>query len=186
MRAVNYQRTRRIEGQVGAGGQKSELPGHELPRACSVACLWAPASHLAAAPQNVYYRRTRRLDIPIITDIRILPEKETPSPFGPGWYKVSKPVSPRGPKLFLWYYKNQTLSDMSAAQRQNDLITEIDVTYGDDQPWYGFERLERPIAEGNEGKKLESVWLTVRKGVKRAYIFLPANTSVALTHRSTL
>ena len=104
----------------------------------------------------------------MITDIRILPDKETPSPFGPNWSKVSTPVSPRGQKLFLWYYKNQTLSEMSNADRQNKLITELDVTYGDDVPWYGFERLERPIATSNEGKKLESVWLTVRRGVKRA------------------
>lgn len=105
----------------------------------------------------------------MITDIRILPEKETPSPFSPSWYKVSKPVSPRGQKLYLWYYKNQTLGEMSNAERQNNLITELDVTYGDDQPWYGFERLERPIATQNEGKKLESVWLTIRKGVKRTF-----------------
>lgn len=105
--------------------------------------------------QNVYYRRTRRLDIPLITDIRILPEHQTPSPFSSQWYKVSQPVSPRGERLFLWYYKNQTLSDMTNEERQNKLITEIDVTYGDDQPWYGFERLEMPVAPKDERKKLE-------------------------------
>lgn len=60
---------------------------------------------------------------------------------------------------------------MSTAERQN-IITELDVTYGDDRPWYGFERLERPIATKDEGKKLESVWLTVRRGVKRASAML--------------
>ncbi|THG93934.1 hypothetical protein EW026_g7427 [Hermanssonia centrifuga] len=115
---------------------------------------------------NVYYRRTRRLDIPLITDIRILPEKETPSPFSSQWSKVSRPVSPRGETLYLWYYKNKTLSEMSNAEKQNNLITEIDVTYGDSDAWYGFEKLERPVASKDEGKKLESVWLTTRKGVQ--------------------
>lgn len=104
----------------------------------------------------------------MVTDIRILPDKDTPSPFEPGWVKVSKPVSPRGEKLYLWYYRNKTLSEMSASER-SELITEIDVTYGDDRPWYGFERLERPVATKDEKSKLESVWLTVRKGVKRMY-----------------
>ncbi|KAJ3540453.1 hypothetical protein NM688_g6225 [Phlebia brevispora] len=112
----------------------------------------------------VYYRRTRRLDVPLITDIRILPDKESPSPYDVNWYKVSRPVSPRGQKMYLWYYKNKTLSDMTTAERKNDLITEIDVTYGDDIPWYGFEKLERPVAPTDD--KRESVWLTIRKGVK--------------------
>ena len=56
---------------------------------------------------------------------------------------------------------------MSSEERQNKLITELDVTYGDDRPWYGFERLERPVAEGVQSRPLESVWLTIRKGVKR-------------------
>ncbi len=120
--------------------------------------------------QNVYYRRTRRLDIPLITDIRILPEKETPSPFSSQWSKVSRPVSPRGETLYLWYYKNKTLSEMSNAEKQNNLITEIDVTYGDSDAWYGFEKLERPVASKDEGKKLESVWLTTRKGVQRTFL----------------
>ncbi|KIP02828.1 hypothetical protein PHLGIDRAFT_122109 [Phlebiopsis gigantea 11061_1 CR5-6] len=115
---------------------------------------------------NVYYRRTRRLDVPLVTDIRILPEKETPSPFGPTWVKVSRPISPRGEKLFLWYNAYKTFADMSTEERKNTLITEIDVTYGEDRPWYGFERLERPVAEGVPSRRLESVWLTTRKGVK--------------------
>ena len=101
----------------------------------------------------------------MVTDIRVLPEKQTPSPFDGNWVRVSNSVSPRGQKLYLWYYRGKTLSEMTAAERRNDLITEIDVTYGDNRPWYGFEKLEPPVAP-KEGKS-ESVWLTVRKGVKR-------------------
>lgn len=103
----------------------------------------------------------------MITDMRILPQKETPSPFSSSWHKVSTPVSPQGEKLYLWYYRNQTLGEMNQQERSDKLITEIDVTYGDDRPWYGFEKLERPVSTKNQKKKLEDVWLTVRKGVKR-------------------
>ncbi len=106
----------------------------------------------------------------MITDIRILPDKQTPSPFDGNWYKVSKPVSPKGEKLFLWYYKNKTLGQMTAEERKNDLITEIDVTYGDDRPWYGFEKLAPPVAP--KDGKTENVWLTIRKGVKRMFRYI--------------
>lgn len=59
------------------------------------------------------------------------------------------------------------MSEFSAEERQNQLITEIDVTYGDDRAWYGFEKLERPVAPKDESKQFESIWLTIRKGVQR-------------------
>lgn len=59
---------------------------------------------------------------------------------------------------------------MTSDEKQNKLVTEIDVTYGDDRPWYGFERLERPVAVKDEAKSLEPVWLTVRRGVKRELV----------------
>ena len=105
----------------------------------------------------------------MITDIRLLPNKETPSPFDANWQKVSTPISPRGENLYLWYYRNQTLGEMTQQERSNKLITEIDITYGDDRPWYGFEKLDRPAATKDESKGWENVWLTVRKGVKRKY-----------------
>lgn len=132
------------------------------------------SSDLPGAPphrpaQNVYYRRTRRLDVPLITEVRVLPEHETPSPFSNNWYKVARPISPRGQNLYLWYFKDKTLGEMSNEEKQNKLITELDVTYGDDAPWPGFEKLNRPVADNDASKKLLSVWLSVRRGVKRAY-----------------
>ncbi|TCD62378.1 hypothetical protein EIP91_006960 [Steccherinum ochraceum] len=121
---------------------------------------------------NVYYRRTRRLDIPLVNEIRLLEDGKTPSDSASSsetspWVKTSKPVSPRGPKLFLWYKTGKTLQEMSNADR-SQLITEIDVSYGDAKPWYGFERLEQPVAPRVEATKMEAVWLNIRKGVKPA------------------
>lgn len=117
--------------------------------------------------QNIYYRRTRRHDIPLVTDLRILPDKETPSPFSDAWHKVSRSISPAGEKLYLWYKTEKTLAQMSANEQQNELVTELDVLFGDDQPWYGFEKLDRPVLEQKAIIKRESVWITYRKGVKR-------------------
>jgi hypothetical protein len=69
--------------------------------------------------------------------------------------------------LFLWYRKDKTLQDMSDDERQS-LITELDVVYGDGDPWYGFERLSPPTTE--KSARAESVSLTMRRGVKRAFI----------------
>ncbi|KAI0085829.1 Metallo-dependent phosphatase [Irpex rosettiformis] len=114
---------------------------------------------------NVYYRRTRRLDTPLVIDIKILGEHDTPSPFSSAWVKVSKPVSPRGPKRYLWYLKGKTMAEMSNEEKRN-IITEIDVTYGDDVAWYGFDHLVPPVADKDSAKKLEAVSLTIRRGVK--------------------
>lgn len=85
------------------------------------------------------------------------------------WKKVSRNVNPRGDELHLWYKAEKPLRDMTQQEKQSDLITEIDVLYGDDDPWYGFEKLERPIAPTSDNSKLNAVWLTIRKGVKCGY-----------------
>ncbi len=118
----------------------------------------------------MYYRRTRRHDIPLVTDLRVLPEKETPSPFSPAWIRVAHPVNPFGEKRYLWYKAEKTWREMTDAERRNDLITEIDVLFGTDQPWYGFERVDRATYDGDGPR--EPVWLTYRKGIKRAYATL--------------
>ena len=74
------------------------------------------------------------------------------------------PVSPRGRKMFLWYKAEKTLQQMSEQEMKN-IITEIDVIFGEDEPWYGFEKVEPPVAEGQVLST--SVYITVRRGVKR-------------------
>lgn len=128
--------------------------------------------------QNIYYRRTRRLDIPLINDIRLLPKGEEPSSTD-GWTKVS--VSLRSGQfgtepLFLWYHTGPPSSLLTAEQKAN-LITEIDVLYGDDIPWYGFEKLGPATLVGKPGYTLDT-WITMRRGVKRKQVtvfYIPPN-----------
>ena len=114
----------------------------------------------------MYYRRTRRQDINLIIDIRLYPKDQQPESMH-GWHKV--PLSVRSgligvPPLFLWYKTGQTAGEMSPEEKAN-AITELDVLYGEDIPWYGFEKLEPATLP--EGRNVEATWITYRRGVKR-------------------
>ncbi|KIY53010.1 Metallo-dependent phosphatase [Fistulina hepatica ATCC 64428] len=115
---------------------------------------------------NIYYRRTRRQDVNLITDIQLLPDKQTPESTD-DWHKM--PVSlrkgiMRSKPLYLWYKLGKTAGNMTPQERGH-IITELDVLYGSDRPWYGFEKLEPPTMVGKEGR-VEPTWLTYRRGVQ--------------------
>jgi hypothetical protein len=67
---------------------------------------------------------------------------------------------------------------MTPEERQNELITEIDVLFGADQPWYGFTKLKPPVASEQEGR-MEEVSVTFRRGVHSK---LPITTKVEMTY----
>lgn len=90
-----------------------------------------------------------------------------PTPLSDAWHKVSRSISPSGETLYLWYKTERTLTQMTASQRQQQLITELDVLFGDDDPWYGFEKIDPPLQESKNIIQRESVWLTYRRGVHR-------------------
>ena len=69
----------------------------------------------------------------------------------------------RAPPLFLWYCVGKTAAEMTTEERAH-IITEIDVLYGEDVPWYGFEKVEPPTMPQNGN--IEATWLTYRRGVK--------------------
>ncbi|KAF8075000.1 Metallo-dependent phosphatase-like protein [Lyophyllum atratum] len=114
---------------------------------------------------NIYYRRTRRQDVNLITDIQLLLENEQPSP-SDDWHKVTVSLRSgilRVPPLYLWYRTGKTMAKMAAEERAN-IITELDVLYGEDVPWYGFEKLNPPTMA--EKGRVEATWITYRRGVK--------------------
>ncbi|KAF5383758.1 hypothetical protein D9615_003505 [Tricholomella constricta] len=114
---------------------------------------------------SIYYRRTRRQDVNIIIDLQLLPDKEEPSP-SVGWRKAAMSLRAgvfRAPPLYLWYRMGKTPLEMSPTERAN-VITELDVLYGEDVPWYGFEKLHPPTMP--QKGKVEATWLTYRRGVK--------------------
>jgi hypothetical protein len=116
--------------------------------------------------QNIYYRRTRRQDINLITDIKLLPDKEQPFPLDT-WKKADLSLQSgvfSTPPLYLWYHLGKTASQMTAEEKAT-IVTEIDVSYGDDVPWYGFEKIEPPTMTAHG--KVQSVHVSVRNGVHR-------------------
>lgn len=90
------------------------------------------------------------------------------NPSTPGnWHKVSTSITngiPREQEIYLWYNLGKTMSNLSNEEKQN-IITELDVQFGDDRPWYGFDELKPPVKSGEEGR-FETSWLTYRRGVK--------------------
>ena len=119
--------------------------------------------------QNIYYRRTRRLDVPLITEVKLLPEGEAPESMSDAWHKVPKSARTGAASLaplFLWYKAEKSAQEMTDAERKNDLITELDVIYGEGVPWYGFERLSPPTTPEIKNRR-QSVYITFRRGVKR-------------------
>ena len=85
------------------------------------------------------------------------------------WHKVPKSTRTGAASLapqFLWYKAEKTAREMTDAERKNDLITELDVMYGEDIPWYGFEQLSPPTTPEIKNQR-QSVHITFRHGVKR-------------------
>lgn len=77
-------------------------------------------------------------------------------------------VWPSQPDLRL-YYRTRTQGRTPLRQEENaeEFITELDVVFGDDEPFFGFERVQGgKVLEGKEGK-WESVDLAYRRGNTR-------------------
>ena len=129
----------------------------------------APGSLVDDLRQHLYYRRTRRLDVPLITELKLLPEGEEPQSMSAVWHRVPRSTRTGAtslPPQFLWYKAEKTAQEMTDAEKKNDLITELDVMFGEDIPWYGFEKLSPPTTPEIKNKR-QSTHITFRRGVKR-------------------
>jgi hypothetical protein len=110
--------------------------------------------------------------VPLITDIRLLdataPEPQ-PASAQHAWTKVARSVRDgivRAPPVFLWYETGPPARDVGAEQKQN-LVTELDLVYGEGAPWFGFERADGPPTMEPSSDR-QPVYLTLRRGTKRA------------------
>ena len=120
----------------------------------------------------VWYRRTRRLDASLITDIRMLPESISTTLSDElqidGWIKAEgnlhSGVWPSQAEMRLWYTKQDATSRRRASVNDSSVITEIDVLYGDGPAFFGFERVPGGKIMDEKAGQWESVDLTVRRG----------------------
>lgn len=126
---------------------------------------------------NVYYRRTRRLDAPLITDLRVVPEPvpETLRSDLEGWTQAKGDLHdgiwPTQPVMRLWYRvadqgtlwaKRQGIT--TGAGGEQGIITELDIVYGDAEPFFGFQRVQGGKVLDEKPGKWESVDIAYRKG----------------------
>ncbi|KIJ55458.1 hypothetical protein M422DRAFT_151719 [Sphaerobolus stellatus SS14] len=114
---------------------------------------------------NMYYRRTRKLDIPLITDLRLLPEGgDNLLPERDSWYSVGRSVRDgvKGTNpLFLWFKLGPTYRGLDKNQTRN-LITELDVIYGSGGPMYGFQMLFPEVVK--ENAQIDPATIAYRRG----------------------
>ena len=81
---------------------------------------------------HLWYRRSRRLDVPLITSLLILSDDDVdliPEPKS-SWHKASGSlvdgVYPRQKDIYLWYKLRPPLQDASDDEEIQEAITEID------------------------------------------------------------
>lgn len=125
---------------------------------------------------NLYYRRTHRLDAPVITDLRTAPFP-VPAELADeleGWIiakgDLRSGVWPQQSSLRLYYKLSGTPMGVGDRKRleQADIVTELDVVFGDANPFYGFERVTGGPVVQAEGTRWETVDVAYRKGLYEA------------------
>jgi hypothetical protein len=122
---------------------------------------------------NVYYRRTRRLDVPLITDLRVVPEPVPDTLIGDleGWIQAKGDLHdgiwPKQPVMRLWYkldHSDGTEKRQGMVGTEEGIITELDIVYGDAEPFFGFQRVQGGKILDEKPGKWESVDLAYRRG----------------------
>ncbi|KAG2046800.1 hypothetical protein BDR06DRAFT_1034421 [Suillus hirtellus] len=111
-----------------------------------------------------YFIRMCHLDIPLITDLRLLPANEIPEPLSDSWVKVDLSIRYGVMRAEPMYLLGKTMNEMNAEEKSS-LITEVDILFGEDRPWYRFEKIEPAITPEKEGQ-LESVYVTYCRGAQ--------------------
>ncbi|KAJ1306702.1 hypothetical protein OPQ81_007694 [Rhizoctonia solani] len=117
----------------------------------------------------IFYRRSRRVDVPLITDIRIVDEGDEGSipDDGKTWKQaegiLTDGIYPRVKNRRLWYSLQKPYANATQGEELDDVITELDILYGEDEPFWGFKRVEGVIYPGRPGKSVP-ISLVARKG----------------------
>lgn len=65
--------------------------------------------------------------------------------------------------MYLWYKLGPALQDYHAANATQNIITELDVLYGNGPAWWSFQKVPVPVSPGSD-KGIDPVWLTYRRG----------------------
>lgn len=66
----------------------------------------------------------------------------------------------------IWYTTQKPYANATEEEQLDEVVTELDIVYGDSEPFWGFERVDGLIYPGREGKSLP-ISLLARKGFTR-------------------
>ncbi|TIA92277.1 hypothetical protein E3P81_01612 [Wallemia ichthyophaga] len=105
----------------------------------------------------LYYRRSRRLDVSYIDDIKLL-SSDSSEKLDENWFKVKSNPSPN---TRLYYHTHPPSSN----PRPSDAVTEVDILFGDGPPWPDFKRVQGANIQ-DASSKTERMTFTIRKGYK--------------------
>ncbi|PWY98331.1 Metallo-dependent phosphatase [Testicularia cyperi] len=133
----------RVERSLSPSGQKGASAGGMI------------SSLFGSIEQRyLFYRRSLRDDVQRVVDIQLVEEGEQ-HPQGDGWHRVEKDIRSKvmrmmsGQKSLRVYFRTvggsssgpeqDPFSERAIADSDLDAITELDLVYGDNPPWPGFE-----------------------------------------------
>ena len=120
----------------------------------------------------VYYRRSRRLDISYIDDVKLLEDGMENEWIGDdkSWYRVNidirQGLNPSQNPAYLWYHiKPANQGKVLSNEVLNNAITEFDILFGDGPPWPDFKRIAGVNVQDKSDNR-NAMTLTVRKGYR--------------------
>ncbi len=101
----------------------------------------------------IFYRRSRRRDVQNVVELKLVEEGTTPPKGNDGWHRVKTGLRSKvvrmmaGQQPLHLYFRTvnpqQALQDKIGFWKERDTpidaITELDLVYGDNPPWPGFE-----------------------------------------------
>lgn len=117
----------------------------------------------------MWYRRSRRLDVAAISKVRLLPDPPPPGVDLVNWVQAPGDLRSgawvRQAPLRLWFQSQaRHATGETGVVGASTYITELSVLYGDDVPFFGFERVPGGKVTESNSKSWESVDLVYRRG----------------------
>ncbi|EPQ29764.1 uncharacterized protein PFL1_02437 [Pseudozyma flocculosa PF-1] len=119
----------------------------------------------------LFYRKSRRNDVPRVVEVRLVESGVDANPTGPGWHRVKNDL--RSKYMRMWakernmhlYFRTAGGVDGGAdgaAAHDEEAITELDLVYGDNPAWPGFS-LAGVISAAHPAMGASRVSLSIRR-----------------------
>lgn len=107
--------------------------------------------------------------MPLIAHVQVLPHPPPASVNLEGWTQargdLHEGLWPSQPEMRLWYKtRDQFVDGLRRAVDDADIITELSVHYGDEDPFFGYHRIEGGKVNPGKDGRWDSVDIVYRRG----------------------